>query len=245
MHSIIIKHTSEFNQSKLGQRLDETLITCLKATVTVNDETGTKLATLLEINNLPREVVMILTQPWYKANMLATWIEQHNLPTAKERANDIINKLKDLKKILTANSTEPSLLLMLLLTSSELDLDRILFNLDEIQSFFEFFIKRDFNNGNNYSVNFFRRYAINSLIWMGKKMGLVETGKPTQLNQYISIVTDRVYADINKDFMKFKNIDFLKITKDKMNVPLLFIFNPFCQKTNNILSKINNRFTTA
>ncbi|CAM2736633.1 Uncharacterised protein [Legionella steigerwaltii] len=245
MHSIIIKHTSEFNQSKLGQRLDETLMTCLRATVTVNDETGTKLATLLEISNLPREVVMILTQPWYKANMIASWIEKHNLPTAKECAKDIIKKLKDLKKILTANSTEPSLFLMLLLTSSELDLDKILFNLNEIQSFFEFFIKHNFKNGNNYSANFFRRYAINSLFWMGKKMGLVETGKPTKLNQYLHIVTDRVYEDINKDFMRFKKIDFLTISKEKMNVPLSFIFNPFNEKTNNILSIINNRFTTT
>ena len=104
MNSIIIKHTSEFSQSKLGQSLDETMIECLKTIAIVNDTMGTKLATLLQINNLPREVVMILTGPWYRANMLARWFEQHDLSSAKERAKEIINKVRALKILLTAGS---------------------------------------------------------------------------------------------------------------------------------------------
>lgn len=144
MDSIVIKHTSEFSQSKLGQRLDETMIECLKSTATVNDKMGTKLATLLQINSLPREVVMMLTRPWYRANMLATWFEQYNLPTAKERTKEIIDTVKELKKLLTASSIEASLILMLLRTSSELNMDRLLFNLNEVQSFFESFTEIDF-----------------------------------------------------------------------------------------------------
>lgn len=243
MDSIIIKHTSEFSQSKLGQSLDETMIECLKTTATVNDKMGTKLATLLQINNLSREVVMMLTRPWYKANMLAAWFEQHNLPTAKERTKKIIETVKELKKLITARSIEASLILMLLQTSSELNRDRLLFNLNEVQSFFESFTGIDFDNSSEYSINFLRRYAINSLILMGKKMGLNETGKPTQLNQYLQIVTDRVYTEIGKDHMRFREIDFPDSIKQ--NTLLLFIHNPYCKTTNSILSKINNRFLTA
>jgi hypothetical protein len=243
MNSIIIKHTSEFSQSKLGQRLDETMIECLKATATVNDKMGIKLATLLKINDLPRDVVMILTRPWYRANMLASWFEQHDLPTAKERAKEVIDTVKEFKRLLTADSTEASLILMLLLTSNELNMDRLLFDLDDVQSFFEFFTKIDFDNSSEYSINFLRRYALNSLILMGKKMGLNETGKPTQLNQYLQIVTDRVYKEIGKDNMKFREIDFPNSVEQ--NTLLLFIHNPYCKITNSVLSKINNRFFTV
>lgn len=243
MDSIIIKHTSEFNQSKLGQRLDETMIECLKETATVNDKMGIKLATLLKINNLPREVVMVLARPWYRANMLVAWFERQDLPTAKDSAKDIIDVLKKIKKLLTASSIEASLILMLLRTSSELNLDRLIFHLNEVQSFFESFVRTDFGNGSEYSINFLRRYAINSLILMGKKMGLDETGKPSQLNQYLQIVTDRVYAEIGKDNISFREAGFPDSIKQ--NTLLLFIHNPDCEATNSILSKINNRFLTA
>lgn len=243
MDSIIIKHTSELSQSKLGQRLDETMIECLKTTATVNDKMGAKLATLLQINNLPREVVMMLTRPWYRANMLAAWFEQQDLPTAKECAKDVIVAVKKLKKLLTTSSIEPSLILMLLCTSSELNLDKLLFNLNEVQSFFESFVEIDFNNGSEYSINFLRRYAINSLISMGKKMGLDETGRPSQLNQYLHIVTDRVYAEIGKDNISFRETNFPDSIKQ--NTLPLFIHNPYCETTNSILSKISNRFLTA
>jgi hypothetical protein len=243
MGSIIIKHTSEFSQSKLGQRLDETMIECLKKTATVNDKMGTQLATLLQINNLPQEVVMILTRPWYRANMLAAWFKQQDLPNAKECAKEIIVAVKKLKKLLTASSIEASLILMLLRTSTELNLDKLLFNLNEVQSFFKSFTEINFDNSSKYSINFLRRYAINSLILMGKKMGLDETGKPSDLNQYLQIVTDRVYTEIAKDNMRFKETDFPNSIQQ--NTLMLFIHNPCCKITNNILFKINNRFLTV
>lgn len=100
-----------------------------------------------------------------------------------------------------------------------------------------------FDNSSEYSINFLRRYAINSLILMGKKMGLDETGKPTQLNQYLQIVTDRVYTEIGKDNMRFRGIDFPDSIEQ--NTLLLFIHNPYCKTTNSVLSKINNRFLTV
>ncbi len=128
---------------------------------------------------------------------------------------------------------------MLLQTSSELNLDQLLFNLTEVQSFFESFTEIDFDNSSEYSINFLRRYAINSLILMGKKMGLNEKGKPTQLNQYLQIVTDRVYEEIWKDNTKFGEADFPDSIEQ--NTLLLFIHNPYCKTTNSILFKIRER----
>jgi hypothetical protein len=139
MDSIIIKHSSEFNQTKIGQRLDETMIECLKATATVGDKTGTMLATLLQINNLPKNIVMVLTRPWYRANMLANWFEKHSLSMTKEHVKGIIDCIDEVKGLLIANSTNACLVLMLLLTSNEPNIDKLLSNLDEIKHFFESF----------------------------------------------------------------------------------------------------------
>lgn len=244
MQSIIHQHKSEFEQTALGQRLDETMIKCLKATATVNDKTGNKLVELLGID-LPKEVVMVLTRPWYRANMLASWCEQLNLPEEKEWLKDVIKMLKRVKKELTRHNPENILLLMLFKTSSEVNIDMFLKNLDDLISFFESFMEIDFKNGSEFSPKYFRRHAINSLFWMGKKMGLLETGSPTQLNKYVHIVTERVYEDINKDYGKFKKNNFLNTAIQKMNVALFFIYNPHCEETKNILSKICSRFVTA
>ncbi len=242
MNSVIIKHTSEFEQTKLGELLDGSMLKCLKDSVHLNQNMGTELATLLEIDNLPREVVMILSKPWYHANMLANWIKENDLSSAKERANNIVKTIAELKNLLNANSLVSGVILMLLDTSTELDLNRFLFYLDEVQNFFESFINIDFRNSQTYSVHFLTRYAINSLFWMGNKMGLTKIGKPTQLNHYLHIVTDRLYADINKDYLKYNNIDFINVFEKNRSVLLLFIFNPCCNLTNNVLTKIRNRF---
>lgn len=214
MEPIIHEHKSEFEQTILGQRLDETMMKCLKDTAKINEKTGEELATLLNAN-LPREFVMALTRPWYRANMLATWCEQLNLPEEKEWVRDVIKLLKQMKKILVRHNPDNVLLLMLFITSTEPKLDEFVENLDELISFFESFLKLEFKNGKTFSPNYFRRYAINSLFWMGKKMGLLETGSPTQLNKYVHIVTERVYEEINKDYLKFKKMTYGSLPDSK------------------------------
>ncbi len=245
MDSIIYQHKSESEHTKLSQRLDETMINCLKATATVNDATGEKLANLLKID-LPKEVIMILTRPWYRANMLADWFEQLRLPDEKEWVKDILKMLKQLKKKLTQHNSEHVLLLMLFITSSEPNIDLFVKNLNDLISFFESFLKLNFKNGSEFSHQYFRRHAINSLFLMGKTMGLLETGSPTQLNKYVHIVTERVYEDINKDYMKFRKNNSLDVASQnqKINLPLLFIHNPNCDTTKRILSKISDHLPT-
>lgn len=241
MNSIIIKYTSEHEQSPLGEQLDQKMIECLKATVNINEETGIKLATLLGIN-LPREVVMELIRPWYRANMLAAWCEELALPQSKENIRDLIKLIEQLKKLISTKSLRNSLMAMLFFTSTELDSEKLLHHLNEMEAFFKSFINMNFKNGEEYSADYFKRYAINSLFWIGKRIGLSETSKPTHLNQFLQIVTDRLYADINKDYYKFKKNDFLENIQQKMNTPLLFIYDPYCKKTNDILSLINQHY---
>ena len=241
MSSIIIRHQTEeeaLDHSIMGQRLDKELTKCLKDNLSAYANAGRLLAPILKINNLPSEVIMILLRPWYRANMLATWCNKVSWSDEKERAKTMVKTIKNLKRQL-AQDPQHIAILMLFMTSSEPDTGRFLSNLDELQKFLEIFIGFDFKNGSPYSPQYFVRYAINSLFYMGRAMGLREMGVPTQLNQYIHIVTERVYEEINKDAMKFNKMDFLDNFNKQRNIPLSFIYDPYCPSNKNVLVKIN------
>ena len=241
MRSIIIKHQTEeeaLDHSIMGQRLDKELTKCLQDNLSVYTNAGRALAPLLKINNLPNEVIMILLRPWYRANMLATWCNKVSWRDEKERAKTLVKTIKSLKRQLIQDP-QHIVILMLFMTSSEPDTGQVLSGLDELQKFLEIFIGFDFKNGSPYSTQYFIRYAINSLFYMGKAMGLKEIGAPTQLNQYIHIVTERVYEEINKDSMKFNKIDFLDNFNKQKNTPLSFIYDPCCPTNQKVLANIN------
>lgn len=222
----------------MGQRLDKELTKCLQDNLSAYTNAGRLLAPLLKINNLPNEVIMILLRPWYRANMLATWCNKVSWSDEKERAKTLVKTIKHLKRQL-AQDPQHIAILMLFMTSSEPDIERFLHNLNELQHFLEIFTDLDFKSGSPYSPQYFVRYAINSLFHMGKIMGLKETGLPTQLNKYIHIVTERVYEEINKDAMKFNKMDFLDNFNKQRNIPLSFIYDPYCPTNKNVLTKIN------
>lgn len=226
----------------MGQRLDKELTKCLQDNLSAYTNAGRLLAPLLKINNLPNEVIMILLRPWYRANMLATWCNKVSWSDEKERAKTLVKTIKNLKKQLIQDPQNIAIL-MLFMTSSEPDIEKFLANLDELQKFLEIFIGFDFKSGSPYSPQYFIRYAINSLFYMGKIIGLKEVGVPTQLNKYIHIVTERVYEEINKDAMKFNKMDFIDNFNKKRNIPLSFIYDPYCPTNKNVLTKINRLVT--
>lgn len=237
----MIRHQTEekaLDHSIMGQRLDKELTKCLQDNLSAYTNAGRLLAPLLKINNIPNEVIMILLRPWYRANMLATWCNKVSWSDEKERAKTLVKTIKNLKRQLTQDPQHIAIL-MLFMTSSEPDTERFLSNLDELQKFLEIFIGFDFKNGSPYSPQYFVRYAINSLFYMGKAMGLREMRVPTQLNQYIHIVTERVYEEINKDAMKFNKMDFLDNFNKQRNIPLSFVYDPYCPTNKNVLAKIN------
>ncbi len=230
------------NQSIVGQRLDKELIKCLKDNLDAYTSAGHNLASFLKINSLPTDVKMILIRPWYRANMLAAWCNTVQWGDEKERAKTLIKTIKNLKKQLTRDPQHITMFIFFL-TSSEPDLESFLSSLDELEKFLEIFIEINFKNGSPYSSQYFLRYAINSLFYIGKIMRLKEIGAPTQLNQYIEIVTGRTYEEINKDASKFKKINFINNFKKHKNIPLLYIFDPYCSTNKNALAKINCQVT--
>ena len=239
MDSIIKKHTTEatFNLSSLGQKLDQAMIQHLNTALIVNKETPQALADILELPTLSAEAFTLLVRPWYRANMLADWCEKLCLPQRKENIKDAIRTIKKVKKVLQ-RLPDDALLLLLFVTSSEPELERLVSYLNELQALFEEFLKMDFKNGSAYSAKYCRRYGIESLFWMGKKMELRETGKPTQLNQYMHLVTDLLYADLNTSYLKFNAHDFIETFEKQKNILTQFIFNPFCPGTRLILANI-------
>jgi hypothetical protein len=226
----------------MGQRLDKELIKCLKDNLSAYTNAGRALSPLLKINHLPNEVIMILLRPWYRANMLAAWCKKVSWTDEKERAKTLVKTIKSLKRQLVQDP-QHIVILMLFMTSSEPDTGQFLSNLDELQKFLEIFISFDFKNGSPYSTQYFIRYAINSLFYMGKVMGLKETGVPTQINQYVHVVTERVYEEINKDSMKFNKMDFVDNFNKQKNTPLPFIFDPYCPSNKDVLTNINRLLT--
>ncbi|MFW2534431.1 MULTISPECIES: hypothetical protein [unclassified Legionella] len=244
MNSILIQHTSlkTLDESKINARLIEEIFNYPTDLMNLNKELGEKLASLLGANNLPPEVVTLLSRPWQRANMLASWNDKLNLPVRKENTKSFVKRLKKIRKDFT-NMYQTIATFMLFEKNVELDIDKIIYNFDETIKYFEDFIKQKFARGQSYSTHYFKRYALNSLFYMGKKMGLSEEGSPTSLNKYVQIVTDKTYDDIDQDHFKFKKIDFIaEYERNKNITPMWFIFNPYCELTNSMLCDITTRF---
>lgn len=241
--SILIQHKSEadLDKSEIGKQLESGLVNCMQEVMTVKNNTGQRLASLLGVSSLPNLIIFLLVRPWQRANMLATWCEGKQLSAAKEPVKTLIRSLKKAKRDFM-NIPKAVDMLMLFETSTELKVDGFLNDFDVAIRFFEGFSQLELANGKNYSASYFRRYALNSLFYMGKKMGLLESGAPTQLNEYIHIVTDRLYQDIDKDHYRFNNTNFMDEFARNKNTPLMLIFNPYCNITDAMLQDINMRF---
>ena len=206
----------------------------------VKDNIGQELSDLLLLPYAPEpSTLMLLAQPWLRANMLINFLESFDLSEEKIRVEEIIDSLNVLRKSL-AYWPQKSLDFLLVQTSTEPQIERLLAYLTEMITFLTKFSTLNFRHGETHTPNYLRRYAIDSLFWMGKYMELTQTGsKPTQLNKYIHIVTDRLYADIAQDHSKYKNTQHY-LTKYNQNdhFYLMFVFNPHCSVTRGILDRI-------
>lgn len=249
MHSIIKKYTSivkadeALDKTKFGQKLVQEMLQHLEMSIANSPQISEGLSSLLKMGSLPPEIVNIIIRPWHRATMLIEWCRQCNLPEEKNRVKDKIEEIKQIKKAFT-NWPKASLSFMLFLTSTLPDIDNFLFNLEEFQKYLEEFNNISFKRGSEYSPEYFKRYAINSLFWIGKKMGLAETGKPTQLNEFIKIITGNTYGEIGKDHFIFKETNFIEQFNSE-NTALSFIFDPHCPSTNGILNLMNAKLSKA
>ena len=209
------------------------------ASNSIADSTGQKLVDLLLLPYEPSlKTLSLLVQPWLRANMLINFLNSFKPGEEKSRVNDIIRSIQQFKKTLIS-WPKKSLDFLVFQTSSEPQIDRLLNYLAELETFLRKYSKLNFNNGEIHTSDYLKKYAIDSLLWMGKKMALKESGRPTQLNKYIHIVTDRLYTDINKDHTNYKKEEnYLNKYDQNKNYWLMFIFNPECSVTKDILTKI-------
>ncbi|BCA93801.1 hypothetical protein TUM19329_01620 [Legionella antarctica] len=245
--SIIIQYQSEeqaLDGSATGQLLSEEMLNILKESVKDKEKMKAKaqmLTKVLKVDGLPPEVINILIRPWYRANMLASWWEYVSWSDEKDRAQDYLDLIAKFEKML--NRDQGNIIkLMLFMTSSELDISKLFLTLEELKEFFSIFLNLEFQNGKPCSAMYFIRYAINSLFYMAKQMGLKDTGKPTQLNQYMEIVTQRSYIERNKDRSLFNKLNFQNEYDKNKNIPLWYIYNPHCKTTNNLLTQIRTHY---
>ncbi|MDP3560234.1 MAG: hypothetical protein Q8R79_07810, partial [Legionellaceae bacterium] len=190
-------------------------------------------------------ILMLLAQPWFRAHILINFLESFDLSAEKIRVEEIINALTTAKKVLSY-WPQKSLDLLLVQTSSAPKIERLCTYLTEIIDFLKMYSTLSFRHGEVHNPNYLRRYAIDSLFWMGKEMALKESdNKPTQLNKYIHVVTDRLYTDVAQDHSKYNNgTPFLEKYNQSDNFFLMFIFNPQCPVTQNILSTLHQHLNT-
>lgn len=249
MHSIIKKYTSAaavdeaLDKTKFGQKITQEMFQHLNINLANTSQISEKLSSLLRTGLIPPEIINIIIRPWHRAMMLSEWCKECDFPEEKIRVK---NKIEEIKQAKSAFAIWPktSLSLMFFLTSTMPDIDNILFNLEEFQKQLEDFNNISFKRGSEYSPEYLKRYGINSLFWIGKKIGLAETGKPTQLNKFIKIITGNTYGEVGKDHFIFKETNFIEQFNPK-NTALSFIFDPHCPSTDGILNLMNAKLSKA
>lgn len=199
--SIIIQHKTEaqaLDESTTGQLLNNKMLNVVKELVADKKRLVNKFNTITKILNvgtLTPEIVNILIRPWHRANMLkslwgeVSWVEE------KEKASDYIDIIEKFEKLLNRDSGNINML-MLFMTTTELNLEQIKLILKELKDFYSIFIAHEVRNGGDCSANYFIRYGINSLFYMAKEIGLKERGSPTQLNKYILLLREYMKKSI-------------------------------------------------
>ena len=181
-HSVIVEKTSKYIKI---------------AAADIKNDVGEQLDDLLNLPYVPSpKTLHLLIQPWIRARAVTALLRSIDLSAEKNKFISTIKEIEKLEKSL--RRIDKGLLMLLLETSSELMLELILKNLSELKDFLRKFSSLSFEYGQIHNPANLEIYALDSLLWMGKTMGLNKTGKPTQLNKYLHIVTDKLYQEINK-----------------------------------------------
>lgn len=238
MNSIIKKYTSENDEDQtiIHNRFLEYMSATEK---TVDNNIGQKLAEMLSTSPIPSpKTLMFLAQPWIMSHCLVNFLNSFKLSEEKEKAKDLCAKIKKLKE--TLKMPRPKSLDFLLIETASEPKNGILINyLTEYESHLEQFTELMFQHGQPYTPDFLKRYAIESLIWIGKMIGLNEDGcshNPSRLSRYIQVVTERSEDEIQQDRHKYRERykveeAFLSRYKQNKNGYLQVIFDPTSSNT--------------
>ncbi|KTD01974.1 hypothetical protein [Legionella feeleii] len=193
----------------------------------------------LQIDTLSQEELNIIIGPWHRANKLAELWEQIDPSKLKKRINHHLKNIERMEREFNSNYCEINTLMQLLLGNE------IFFHLDMCKEILNALLIVNKQNGQPYSIDYFIRYAINSLFYMGKEIGLKADGSPTSLHKYIERITTREQSTINDDYFTYnkihEEINFFNNFSNVLTPITKFIFNPIDKNTQKILHSIKLR----
>lgn len=239
---LIIQHTIEEQTlyDKILAHISNKEISNPFQDLIANKEKKRKLATILKDDSLSEEEMSMFLRPWYRANILASWWRQFNWSKSKEKAKAYLTHIEKFEEELESDEGDINQL-MLLLIASHLDANKLLYILRELKEFFNIILSFNFGRGKPYNADYFIRYAINSLFYMGNQLGLKADGSSCSIHKYIKAITERDYETINEDHSDYKKINFLTMYQEIRNIPIQFIYNPICKNTYETLGAIKRR----
>jgi hypothetical protein len=193
----------------------------------------------LQIDTLSQEELNVFFGPWYRANKLAELWEQIDPSKLKKRINHHLKNIEQMEKEFNSNYWEINTLMQLLLGNE------IFFHLKICKEILNALLIVNKKPGQPYSTDYFIRYAINSLFYIGKQIGLKADRSPASLHKYIEYITTRSQATINDDYLAYntihEEINFFNNFPNILTPVTKFIFNPGDQKTQRILRSIKLR----
>lgn len=176
---------------------------------------------------------------WHRAIKLAELWEQINLSKIRDRVSIYLKYFDRVERELNSNYCEINTLMQLLLGNE------IFFHLDVCKELLNALLIVNKQPGQPYSVDYFVRYAINSLFYIGKQIGLKADRSPSSLHKFIECITTRDQTTINQDYYTYnethKKINYLKNFTNVLTPATKFIHNPVNRNTQNILRSIRLR----
>lgn len=174
------------------------LLTCMPNPTWDNTQHDS-LAKLLQVSSISQEELTVLLGPWHRAIKLAELWGGIKSSEAKKRLRFHLKQIKQLKKEINANHFGISSLMELLLGNE------VHFHLEALEELLGSIIAINPKRGQPYNADYFIRYAINSLFYIGKEIGLKSDRSPSSIHKFIQCVTGRDQDIINTDYDDYKN----------------------------------------
>lgn len=217
------KPPSALKDSKVYKLLENTINSAFNETCfNINEKTFEQLQSLLG-EQLTREKASKFLQPWVNAIRIAKLIEKIEMKSAKakyrQQSRYIDTIIKNLKRGIT-----PEEELIFFLTGNELNHELIIEYLETIKQYSLPLLELKVPNGATFNPHNIRKYGIFSLIHLGAKLGLEKKGKPSPLHQFIHIITDMEYQEINEYSPEYNKEKFEAFST--AHSVYTFIYNP-------------------
>lgn len=188
----------------------------------INESVLKKLQTLID-PTLTAESCLHFFRPIVRAKQLAGVIASIDIQARKKVCQKLIRAARTIQKDLVNQAHEPDTI-RLFMEATEIDYNKLSLTLDEYILHLQFLCDLKFKNGETLNPNNLRRFGIHCIFHVAETAGLSKEGKPSQLYQFVQIVTDLDYKTISEYYASYKNVDV--IAEAQSSIALRFIYNP-------------------